>query len=387
MSSALIDNKLFIKLELTGTIETNKSFANNPDNKANFATDLLLYEQVIIPTHDFGIIPILIDWLGIETFLDALDTNTLSFLHRYGLLGYAGNGNGVNTFGIQKEEDFTWWQQALFGEKEIALEAQLANACSFITPSERNNLIDKISAKTKKVEYQNDFFIKNVANESYLDILGSEELRKFVIQLTGKPTVDLTRLVEPNKLKAPRNDGLIRDAADLVLQIAEINFQIIMSTQSEGADIATPEGSELILKNKLTRAGINKTYIEGFSSLLDLNRIPNINRAISKGLITISDIWEIREKNTSKEFRGWLRRANPKNAREMERLYVESLDRKSLIESLPLKALRFVITTAVGAAEPISGSCIGAVDSFFVDKWLKGFSPKLFIDQFRNLPL
>jgi len=386
MTSALIDSKLFIKHELTGTIGTNENFGNKPENKAHFATDLLLYDQVIIPTHDFGIIPILIDWLGIKTFLDTIDTNSLSFLHRHGLLGYAGNGNGVGIFIVQKK-DFAWWQKALFGEKEIALEAQLTNVCSFITPSERNNLIDKISAKTKIVEYPNDLFIKNVAHESYLDILGSEELKKFVIKLTGKPIIDLTRLVEPNQLKTPRNDGLIKDAADLVLQIAEINFQIIMSTQSENADILTSEGSELILKNKLARAGINKTYIEGFFSLLDLNRIPNIDSAISKGLITLSDVWDIRQKNTSKKFRRWLKRADTKDARELERLYNDSLGMKPLIESLPFKTVRFVITTAVGTIEPISGVCMGAVDSFFIDKWLKGFSPKLFIDQLRKLPL
>lgn len=91
-----------------------------------------------------------------------------------------------------------------------------------------------------------------------------------------------------------------------------------MSTQSENADILTSEGSELILKNKLARAGINKTYIEGFSSLLDLNRIPNIDSAISKGLITLSDVWDIRQKNTSKKFRRWLKRADTKDARELE---------------------------------------------------------------------
>lgn len=84
MTSALIDSKLFIKHALTGTIETNENFGNKPENKAHFATDLLLYDQVIIPTHDFGVIPILIDWLGIKTFLDAIDTNSLSFLHRHG---------------------------------------------------------------------------------------------------------------------------------------------------------------------------------------------------------------------------------------------------------------------------------------------------------------
>ena len=160
-----------------------------------------------------------------------------------------------------------------------------------------------------------------------------------------------------------------------------------MSTQSENADILTSEGSELILKNKLARAGINKTYIEGFFSLLDLNRIPNIDSAISKGLITLSDVWDIRQKNTSKKFRRWLKRADTKDARELERLYNDSLGMKPLIESLPFKTVRFVITTAVGTIEPISGVCMGAVDSFFIDKWLKGFSPKLFIDQLRKLPL
>lgn len=203
MSSALLDSNLFIKLELANTVEINEKFGKKTENLGHFATDLLLYDEVIIPTHDFGIVPILIDWLGVEVFSEAIDSGSISFLHRRGLLGYVGNGHGVNTFIVRAGEGakFEWWQEALFGSKELALESQLANRCIYLTPSERSRLIDKICERTRLIEYENNFFIKNIANESYLDILGSDDLRKIIIKLSGiKPgsSIDLTRLVEPD---------------------------------------------------------------------------------------------------------------------------------------------------------------------------------------------
>ena len=44
----------------------NSRFAAQPPNRAHLASQLLLYDTLVLPTSDFGVIPILIDWMGIE---------------------------------------------------------------------------------------------------------------------------------------------------------------------------------------------------------------------------------------------------------------------------------------------------------------------------------
>lgn len=160
-----------------------------------------------------------------------------------------------------------------------------------------------------------------------------------------------------------------------------------MSTLSGDADLFTSDGAELLLKDKLIRAGVGSNYLDGFLSLLELNNIPDIGKAIANDSISLLDVWELREKRISKNFRKWLRKATNKDARDIERLYVESLGNKVLIDSLPLRAIRFAITSIASAVSPAIGLPFGIVDSFFVNKWLSGYSPKLFLDELSRIKI
>jgi hypothetical protein len=70
----------------------------------------------------------------------------------------------------------------------------------------------------------------------------------------------------------------------------------------------------------------------------------------------------------------------------LEKAYVAALGKSTAYTSLPVRVLRCIITTSLGAVEPISGTLVGAGDSFFIEKWLAGYSPRLFLDQMRRLP-
>lgn len=73
--------------------------------------------------------------------------------------------------------------------------------------------------------------------------------------------------------------------------------------------------------------------------------------------------------------------------RDLEKAYVASLPDVSLVNTLPVKALRFIITATVGAIDPVISIVIGSIDGFFVEMWLTGYAPKLFIDEMRNLKI
>ena len=393
-SDSIIDGRLFIKLDLDISLKANSLFQTNPNNRAHLASQLLLYDKIIIPTKDFGIVPILINWLGLRTFIKALESDTFSFLHRKALLGYAGNGNGISGFGIYGSEakKMSWWQDAMFGEIDVAVEQQLKNMCPFISRQERVCIVEKIISKSREVDYDNDFFMRNIVHETYTDIMKNTSLSLllFVMQNSKHEPdkIDLTRLegVGPNQMRVLGLDR-IRDPVDLVLRVAEINMEIYMSTLSDDADLSTSDGAELLLKDKLIRAGVGSNYLDGFLSLLELNNIPDIGKATANDSISLLDIWKLRERRISKNFRKWLRKATNKDAREIEKLYVESLRNRALVDSLPLRAIRFAITSTASAAFPAIGLPVAVIDSFFVNKWLSGYSPRLFLDELSRIKM
>ena len=73
--------------------------------------------------------------------------------------------------------------------------------------------------------------------------------------------------------------------------------------------------------------------------------------------------------------------------KDLVRLYIASLENKSLIQSLPLKVLRFAVTAIANLLCPALGQTIGVSDSFFTEQWLKDYSPKLFLDELQKIEI
>jgi hypothetical protein len=387
--SSIIDNRLTINLDLSPSLFSNAQFQMNPDNRAHLANQLLLYEQLIIPTNDFGILPILYSWFGDKYFFEALEKETFQFLHKPSMLGYAGNGAGIVSFAISGsgERELEWHQKAIFSELETALELQINNTFPNLHRKQRTNLLDLVRKQSQSVNFVDHDFDKWIVHESYIDILKTPELKALVTRLSGNLyRIDLTRLpgVKPDDMKVSSQNP-IKEAVDVVLKVAEVNLSLLMANQIGDCDLSVPEGTQDLLISKLVRSGMRLNTANNFIQLLDLNNLPDPGKAIISGDLSLSDIWKLREKSLSKKFRNWLRSAKTDDARELEKMYVESLGKDSIIDTLPVGIIRFAIILGVGMVNPLVGLGVDIADSFFVDKWLNGFTPKLFIDQLNRL--
>jgi len=103
-----------------------------------------------------------------------------------------------------------------------------------------------------------------------------------------------------------------------------------------------------LLERKLIRSGIYPSSESRFLSLLELAGIPDINAAVVSRTLGLRDIFTLRNESVASEFRKWLRKASAHDARELERLYIKALGGSDLSTSLPIRALRFAITTCAG---------------------------------------
>jgi hypothetical protein len=80
-----------------------------------------------------------------------------------------------------------------------------------------------------------------------------------------------------------------------------------------------------------------------------------------------------------------LAKADADSADDFVRLYRESLEQTSLMESLPARIIRYGIITAVGFWNPFVAAGAGLVDTLFTEKFIKGYRPKLMFNELAKL--
>lgn len=326
----ILNAKIWPRIGLDHAPTKNSELLSNGIYKSQLATQFLLYDRILIPTNDFGIVPVLIKWFGLHNFYDLLQSNSLKFIRQNSCLGYAGNGNGLSLFTINEgnEKKFEWWQKAMFGPMPDALYLQIENSLSNFILRDQNKLHDKVMKQTTEFSMANQDFIKKIVNESYSDVLRTSELKKVVTDYypKGLNVVTLNRLPEvgPDQMRVSGVE-VINDPVDFILRIAEVNLEIEFSIQAQNADIFTSEKTEKILKSKIERYSSGYNVINGFTKLLELNNIPNIENAIINDNLNFDDVLKARYSRNGLEFRKWLQKAKVEEARDLEKAYIDSL--------------------------------------------------------------
>ncbi len=382
---------MFIRSDLHPPIGKQRSLLNAHSIKEQLISQLLLYDQVVIPTNDFSVVPVLCQWFGANNLLHLLSQNALSFVRPSRLFGFTGNHKGLCTYRIDRgdgpsNKKWEWWMEAIHSTDSVsAARAQIVNNLANTEAAITDRVIDGVCKSTIPYDFKDSPGSKSLLEDSYTDIrqcpLLHDELRK----LCGYP----------KQLPDPCNVGLnltslrvlstqrFCDPIDLLLWTADLNLRIRMASLASGADLESSPNTAVVLKDKVSRSHAAESRMSGFGRLLDLNRIPNVPKLVAEGSIAFESLVDFRDGKSARQFRSWLARAEPTDARDLERLYIDSLSNLPAVSSMPSRIFRFGITTILGAFAPISAIALSVVDSFFVERWLSGFQPKMFFDSMR----
>ena len=221
---------------------------------------------------------------------------------------------------------------------------------------------------------------------------GSQE-KKFDFNNLSNLASDKLRVVGEDKLN---------DAVDLVLRVAEVNTELMAARASGDCDLGLQFGAPQLLVEKMRRCGATDEQLLNFTSILDLNQMKNIRPAIEAGAVSLQDIVSIRTTDNAEKFREWMRKAGANDANEIVQLY-NSATEQLKSKSWPMKITRIISTGGIGVLGGLAASSLGpaaasvvataagtiatTVDSFFVDDWINGYNPSLFINELRKLPL
>lgn len=354
---------------------------------ASLANYILLYDQIVIPTGNLQILPVLRLILG-EAVFDELVRSRGIVLARFDQwFGYVGTG-GINVFSMLADpmgpdsgpnlvmSFFKPLDQAI----DEALIATNPPSDSLRRTQIKNLLLDNVVLMpTTKI-------FDGIKDEAYKDILGSPYLRDFLsLRNAGRSLDNLVdsksntvTIYNPHGSPEPGDSPEIRS----VLRVAFENLLLSMGGHLGATEITGDKSTFSILQAKGQRLGYSSEGNLAFAQIQKISGVPDLGEAFAAKQLTSSQLIELRYSKHCQALRNWFAEGSPADlAYETLNRYCESIGNPDWIESLPAKALRFATTTGLGLVEPMSGAAASVVDTFLLSKWFPRRSPKLFMRQ------
>lgn len=363
------------------------------EHRSRLANYILLYDQIIIPTSNLQILPVLRHIMG-EDIFDELIKNNIIVLARYDQwISYGGNGSGLRFFQTEsgsKDKD----KDNLFHAHFKPLDETLDTALKIMTPSsspERkkiitNLLLDKIIPITSALD--NDA----LRRETYKDIYESKYLQQFFSIKNNGRSLDKLKGINPNQLRtySPHISPIKGESPEIgaVLHAAFENFILSLGTEIGAHEIVGDNTTMSMIKAKGQRSGASIHGEKAFTQIQEISNIPDIGNAFASKLFTPEQLLDLRESKHAQAFRDWFDSGSEyEQSEEIIQRYVDSIGKPSIIESLPLKALRLTSTLTAGLIDPTTGVIASTVDSFLLSKWFPSKSPRLFLQQAKSMQI
>jgi hypothetical protein len=359
----------------------------SPDYWARLADYILLYDQIIIPTGNLQILPVLRLMLGEDVF-DELIRNNIIVLSRFDKwFGYVGtkgiiffkvedNPNVLKSFPNLAVSNFKPLDQAI----DDALIATNPSSTNDRRNSIRNLLLDKVTVlPTEKI-------LTGVKDEAYKDILESSYLRDFLSLRNADRSIEnlIGGKSDTILIFNPHEPGRENSLPEIraVLRVVFENFLLSLGGHTSASEITGDASTLSILNAKGQRIGYSPHGRHAFAQLQKINGVPELGVAFAAKQLSANQLLDLRMSKHAQALRNWFAKGAPaETENEAVARYIETIGNPALIDKLPVKSMRFAVTAGWGVFEPFSGSVAAAIDSFLLSKWFPKSSPRLFMRQ------
>lgn len=341
---------------------------------------VLLYPKVVLPTQDYLTLSVLVGVLGQRAVIHLLESRRIAFIRVKGALAYIGNGGGIQAYSIQSPVGAP---SAFCAPVPDAIQWALRGlAIDSIDPS-LPRLVEQAT-----LELDANSLVDDVRKETYADILSSPLLQQSFSVLN----TDLDHLagIEPNQVRIYGGPQIAwsGDEIDAVLALAATNLELRLAEAVQCLDASTASPMGHMLKAKAGRVFESSESAKSFSELCEIANVPDIGEAVLQNAVSVEQIVRLSDTRNAAEFRTWFHAHCRDNPLETAKQYVELLRDTPRIQTVPAKIIRLIVTTLVGLI-PIIGQIVGpaasALDSFYIERVLRGHSPKYFIDELRQI--
>jgi len=354
---------------------------------ARLADYILLYDQIVVPTGNLQILPVLRLMLGEDVFDELIRTKAIVLARFDQWFGYIGTA-GVVFYTIGDNPAAPKGLPNLAKGYFKPLDEAIDNAILATNPpstkerkaSIKSLLLDNI------ITLPTGAILSGVKDEAYMDIRDSAYLREFLsLRNTGRSIDNL--LGSKSDTVTIFNPHISNERSDhpeirAVLRVVFENFLLSLGSHTSVSEITGDASTLSVLQAKGQRLGYSPHGRKAFAQLQKVNNVPELGVAFAAKQISASQILDLRTSKHTQALRDWLGTDAPtETVDETVARYVETIGNPNLVERLPAQIMRFAVTTAWGALEPMSGAVAAAIDAFLLRKWFPVCSPRLFMRQ------
>jgi hypothetical protein len=349
---------------------------NKEDKVEKICEQLILHDQVLVPTNDFLTAVGLLEILGENTFIDLLESEQLRFIRLRQVFGYVRGSGRDGSLAVFGDPENLRPQDSPI---ESSISAGLSN--SRISLRNREKISRLLAAGSLSMESAS--VVDGIREQTYSDF------RKSAFWNSGYSYPRTTGLRLPGiskhevRVLGPETD-VIANPVDALLSLAQANIEGFLSQHFDCASTssASPIGDSVALKLKGQQRCGNRSPDELWS-FLKLEGIPDLAAVTCVEPDKFSDLLRLTRSRNCNEFRIWFAKNRHLSEMELCARYVELLHDVPWVNRAPIKALRFLITTVAGKWADAKGllgvgEVVGFLDSFLADK-LHGNSPKYFV--------
>ena len=368
----------------------------SPDYWSRLANYVLLYDQIIVPTGNLQVLPVLRLMLG-EGVFDELVRSRAIVLARFDQwFGYAGDGAGIVFFQIKPNPDRANTPNlayAFFKPIDEAIDDALSMTTPIADPKRKSELTELLSENV--IEVPLNKISDEVRDETYKDILGSPYLRDLMALRNAGRSMNALRGIGANQLTYchpnyhpgqvdPPEPGVSPEIG-AVLRVAFENFLLGLGGYLEATEITGDDSTLSLLKAKGQRFGLPLEGNAAFTKIQEVSGVPDIGAAFAARQLQAAQLLALRHSKHAQALRDWFADGQPDDsAQDTLRRYVESIGKPTWLDALPMKLIRIATTTGLGVVEPVTGGLASAADTF-LDRWFPRKSPRLFLRQARSI--
>ena len=364
---------------------------DNVRAKARLVEQLILYDRVYIATRNFLVIPLLVDWFGLDTLLKLLYRDVLGFVRTKGFLAYDGKYKSIEWLEVQFPvlagkllDDGNWLRVADSRDTKSAVSAVLKGAFRNLKDSDGALIYEKVVSNTKEISNIN--LGTKIAAETERD-LENEELRralKINVDKVSEAGLDLGENQLKIGIEENEFDPIRATETEKILAVAFSNYDLILGRLLGDVDIHTDILARNVLKAKMSSVSRSDLKAAALDKLVQLRNIPDFVALVEKDSTLCAKLIDLANVQETLKFRVWLHSLDLDAEDAALKDYLAKLEKHYDGPPIGVKAARFLVTAGLGLVPGLSIP-VSPVDSFVLDELLKQWHPKLFLDKLRSV--